>query len=438
MPTPVVSGAPPAASLSRVCATIGKLARRWSHLNWALADQGLVSGCNFATGVLVARNLGVAEFGRFTLVWMVVLFVASLAHAAINAPMMSVGPKQAPADAASFYGAVVVHQGVFAALSFLVIYAGTISAAVWFPAWQTKGLALPLATATALWQTQDFVRRYFFTRGHAAKALINDTISYGGQLAILLCLSYFGSLVDVSTVVWVMAATCGLAIAHGAVAMESVAWSRGAVIIVTVRHWHVAQWLIATAVLVWMSGNLFFIVAGTVLGATAVGALRAAQNLVGITHILFQGLENVAPMAAARTLARGGPQAMVWYLRRVAGWGGLVTLIIILPIVLAPQFWMTLVLGIGYADQAYLLLWFGALYLLVFSTISLRLALRTLEYTRPIFVSYVSASAVSLLGAYPLAHSHGLTGLMACWLTSQGVLQLVLWRGFAHYAKLRF
>jgi hypothetical protein len=39
----------------------------------------------------LARYLGVEEFGRFTLVWMSVLFVNSIQHSAINSPMMAVG-----------------------------------------------------------------------------------------------------------------------------------------------------------------------------------------------------------------------------------------------------------------------------------------------------------------------------------------------------------
>lgn len=72
------------------------LISRYSHLNWALADQATVSGANFITGILLARYLGLEEFGRFTLAWMVVLFVNSLQNAVVVAPMMNIGPQQSP------------------------------------------------------------------------------------------------------------------------------------------------------------------------------------------------------------------------------------------------------------------------------------------------------------------------------------------------------
>jgi hypothetical protein len=44
----------------------------------ALGDQALVSGANFATNVILARELGMRDFGVFSLTWMAVLFAASL------------------------------------------------------------------------------------------------------------------------------------------------------------------------------------------------------------------------------------------------------------------------------------------------------------------------------------------------------------------------
>ena len=90
---------------------------------------------------------------------MAILFAASLQHAVINAPMMSIGPKQSEGDAPAYYGAVFVQQAVFAVLSFAMILAGTRVSAVVFPEWAVDDLAWPLACVAAAFQTQDFLRR---------------------------------------------------------------------------------------------------------------------------------------------------------------------------------------------------------------------------------------------------------------------------------------
>ena len=71
-----------------------RLLTRYSQINWALADQAMVSGVNFLTAILLARYLGIEEFGRFALAWMVVLFIVNIQYAMIIAPMMSIDPEK--------------------------------------------------------------------------------------------------------------------------------------------------------------------------------------------------------------------------------------------------------------------------------------------------------------------------------------------------------
>ncbi len=122
----------------------------------------MVSGVNFLTGILLARYLGLKEFGVFTLVWMAVLFVNSLQFAVISAPMMSIGSKQTVDEAPAYYGAVFSQQAAFAGLSFVVLYVGMKASGIFFPQWRVEHLALPLASVAFAFQMQDFMRRYFF------------------------------------------------------------------------------------------------------------------------------------------------------------------------------------------------------------------------------------------------------------------------------------
>ncbi|NIP32882.1 MAG: hypothetical protein GWN62_25785, partial [Aliifodinibius sp.] len=77
-----------------------------------------------------------------------------------------------------------------------------------------------------------------------------------------------------------------------------------------------SKWLIATAVLQWLNGNLLIVSAGALLGTAAVGALKAAQNLMGVTHILFKGLDNIVPVRAAQHHRAGGTEDLMRYLTK--------------------------------------------------------------------------------------------------------------------------
>ena len=76
------------------------------------------------------------------------------------------------------------------------------------------------------------------------------------------------------------------------------------------RHWRLSRYLIGSALLQWTSGNYFIIVAGILFGPTSVGILRAAGNIIGITNVILQGLENIIPQSASRQFMELGLQRL--------------------------------------------------------------------------------------------------------------------------------
>jgi len=388
-----------------------RLIARHANVNWALADQSMVSGVNFLTGIMLARYLGLEEFGRFTLAWMAVLFVNSIQHAAINSPMMSIGPKQAPKDEPAYYGSVVAQQAIFGLAVFVVVWSGTAAVAAVFSDWNITGLALPLACAALTFQVQDFLRRYFFTRGRGGVAFATDALRYGGQLVILFWL-FRTSEMNSAAALWVIAALAAFGALAVVPAVGSMAWNPETIRATVDRHWHFGKWLVGSALMQWASGQLFFIAAGAMLGAVAVGALKAAQTLMGVSHILLMGLENVVPVRAAKHLQDGGRNALYDYLRRVTIMGESAVAAIAVIAAVAPDFWFSLVFGDQYLGYGYLLRWFALLYLLMSLQLPLRAGIRATESTSIFFWAQVGATLVSLALVYPLLETLQLAGVL--------------------------
>ena len=254
---------------------------RYSHINWALADQAVISAVNFLTGILLARFLGVEGLGQFTLAWLAVLFVNALQHAIIIAPMMSIGPKQPAANLPAYYGAVIMQQIAFSMCGFVVLFAVIEGSPLLFPYWSLGGLGLPLASAAVAFQFQDFLRRYLFTRGKAAQAFVNDGVRYLGQLVVLTWLFWsFPEQRQGASALWVIAGAAAAAAFLGLFSVERIAWSPRVLRATALRHWQFSRWLAGSAVMQWVTGNLFLLAAGALLGTAAVGALRAAQTLL--------------------------------------------------------------------------------------------------------------------------------------------------------------
>ena len=56
-----------------------------------IVDQILVSACNFVTGIILVRGLGLAAFGKFTIAYVILLLANSVQLSFISSPMITLG-----------------------------------------------------------------------------------------------------------------------------------------------------------------------------------------------------------------------------------------------------------------------------------------------------------------------------------------------------------
>jgi O-antigen/teichoic acid export membrane protein len=369
---------------------------------WALTDQSVISATNFLTNVMLARFMGLREFGIFALAWMAVLFVNSLQSALIVAPMTSIGPKQEEKDRPSYFGAVVFQELFLVSCCFVLVLIALKVSNNFFPHIGLQKLALPLAVSAFAYQAQDFLRRYFFVTRQSRHALADDALSYLTQLPILFFLHRAGHL-NSAIALWVMAGTSILGLAAGWFWVEPISFDGEQIKTIARRHWKISRWLGASSLLQWTAGNLFVIAAPVYYGAAAAGVLKASQNLMGVTHVWFQGLDNVVPVETSRRLREGGVHSMLAYTRSVlVKWGGL-TLVFAIVMAVAPGFWLRLIYGPDMVQYGYILRLFALLYVLIFVGGPLRAGLQALEFTAPIFWSYLAMTAFAITFAFPMA-----------------------------------
>lgn len=389
---------------------------------WALTDQAIISATNFLTNLMLVRFMGLREFGVFALAWMSVLFVNSLQNALIIAPMMSIGPKQEEKDRPSYFGAVIVQELALVSFCFALVFVAVRMSSSFFHHPELQQLALPLAVSAFAYQLQDFIRRYFFSTNQSHRALADDALSYLTQLPLLFLLHRAGHL-NSATALWVMAGTSIIGMVAGWFWVEPLQFNWVWVKAISRRHWRISRWLTGSSLLVWTSGNLFVLAAPVYYGAAAAGVLRASQNLMGVTHVWFQGLDNVVPVETARRLREGGVHSMLAYTRStLLKWGGL-TLLFAIVIAVSPGFWLRIMYGPQMVQYGYILRLYAMLYVIIFVGGPLRAGLQALEFTVPIFWSYLAMTAFAFAFAVPMAKWLGLNGTMIGLLGSQVLFQ---------------
>jgi len=396
---------------------------------WALTDQAIVSATNFLTSVMLARFMGLHEFGIFTLAWMSVAFANSIQNSLIVAPMMSVGPKQEEKNRSFYFGAVFFQEFVLVSSYFIVAFAALSFFGNHFRHAELHQLAAPLAVSAFAYQTQDFIRRYFFATCQSRIALADDALSYIPQLPLIFLLYKLGRL-NSATALWVMAGTSIFGLVVAWFWMERIEFQWGWIKAVSWRHWKISCWLTGSALMGWTSSNLFVIAAPVYYGAAAAGVLRASQNLMGVANIWFLGLDNIVPAEAARRLHGGGIHSMLAYIRSILlKWGGL-TLFFALVMAAAPGLWLRLIYGPQMAQYGYVLRLYALLYIITFMGGPLRAGLQALEYTVPVFWSYLVMTAFAFVFAFPLAKWLGLSGsllgILCAQILFQGIVAIAL------------
>jgi O-antigen/teichoic acid export membrane protein len=339
--------------------------------------------------------------------------------------MMSIGPKQEERDRPSYFGAVVFQEVVLVTLCFVLVFVAVRTSNSIFRHADLEHLALPLAVSAFAYQMQDFLRRYFFATHHSRRALADDALSYITQLPILFLLHHAGHL-NSATALWVMAGTSIVGLAAGWFWVERLEFDWEWIKAVSSRHWKVSRWLGASAILQWTSGNLFVLAAPVYYGAAAAGVLKASQNMMGVTHIWFQGLDNVVPAESARRFRKGGVHSMLAYTRSIlVTWGGL-TLLFAVVMGSTPGFWLRLMYGPGMVQYGYVLRLYALFYVIVFTGGPLRAGLQAIEFTVPIFWSYLAMSAFSFGFAVPMAKWLGLNGTMIGLIATQALFQGII------------
>ncbi|MFK7922276.1 MAG: lipopolysaccharide biosynthesis protein, partial [Bacteroidia bacterium] len=134
-------------------------------------------------------------------------------------------------------------------------------------------------------------------------------------------------------------------------------------------------------------------------------------------------MENTVPIKASTALMRDGIKGMLHYLKLVSVKTGLMIGLILLSVALTAEPLITLVYGTEFSSQSYLLIGYCVFYATLFPGYPLRYALRSLEYTRPIFIAYILSTAFSLMAAYPMVRHWDLMGVVYGLIITQLLMQ---------------
>jgi len=269
---------------------------------WTLVDQAVSSLTKAVLALVVARSVGGADFGAFSIALFTFGFVIGIGRAVVCDPFVihysdAEGPRrrQAAREASGASAVYGVATGVLCAAVGAVVqgHAGMALLAL--------GLSLPGLLVQDCW------RYAFFAAGRARSAAVNDLVWAVVQFALIGVL---------------------LATGQRSVFLLTLAWGGAALVAAVVGSLQAGilpapaatfRWLRATRELNVRLGldyivnmgavNASIYLIGAVAGLVAVGAIRAAQVLLGPLQLLFFGLSAFA-LPLLSTIARAGDRLL--------------------------------------------------------------------------------------------------------------------------------
>lgn len=386
-----------------------------------LLDQVVFSATSFLTTILLARQLGITQFGIYSVIILYLYLLLSISVSLVISPFQVVLARKE--NKRAYLAAVVRMQWLVTGCLLLVTVALLLTG---FPfARELRGLLPEIVLLTAGFLLQDFYRRIFIGLQQSLYALIVDSVSGILQLSWLL-FTFFTHTINLSYGLFIIGITYVPSILAGYLLLKKSCGKVSFFGADVQLHWLQGRWLLLTSFLQWWANNFLVAVSGIFLGIPALGALRLAQTLFGVLNAMFQVFENYAVPRAASLLVRSAGE-MKCFLQDIAKKGLYLLLPVLLIIIFFPAPIFRLCGGQDYTGYGYALQGMAVLYLVIFIGYPVRIAVRVMMMNRAFFTAYLFAFVFTFFAAHFLVSQWQLTGVIASLIINQ-LIMLGYWQ----------
>ena len=288
--------------------TIGHVVRKGSL---ALTDQALFSGANFLVNVLLARWLAPAEYGAYSLAFSVFLLFASLHMAIVIEPMMVFGAGKYSSRFARYLRVVLGgHFAVMIPASALLFGATFLLRRMYSAKAEEalRGLVFAAAAILLFW----LVRRTFYVLLKPGWGTISGALYFVLLLGSVGLIQYLGRLTTETAFIAMGIAGLGASLIMLVRFVPGWRSSREPLAVkeVYADHWRYGRWALATALIGWFPGNVYYALLPAYLGLEGSAGLRALMNFVLPVLQAISALTMLLLPMLVRDRDNGGPKKM--------------------------------------------------------------------------------------------------------------------------------
>jgi O-antigen/teichoic acid export membrane protein len=266
--------------------------------SWTLVDQSAVSVGNFLLNLVLARSLGVQEYGEFALFLGAIFILRNIDYSFISYPLSLRLCLASREERARLLGNTVLLAAALALVLVVVMALGTTLLKV-------EDIVLPACLCYLCWQAHETPRRCLLADFLYRDAVAGDGIAYVGQ-ALLVALLARLDVITLPTALYAMSVTFGIgAIVHASklrYGWPDLAETRA----LAGEYFSVGKWSLINYQLVLSRVQIFPWMLAALAGTAATASLQAALNIANTMNPIIFGIGNAIPQVSAHAYRTDG------------------------------------------------------------------------------------------------------------------------------------
>ena len=363
---------------------------------FTLLDQIIVSGSSFLITILLIKFAGIKFFGEFSFIWLLNYFVLGFQTSLITSPMFTLYPKILDEKRAVFLGNLFYLFLIFTAIISFILVIGM--------NFFTKLIDLNLSfksiisavTCIILFQFHNLIKRFCYCIKKNYLSFYSDLLTYTVFFIILMFFLKNES-IDLNIFFYSYSFSLLIGSFFFLLIVKKIQFNLKFFKEHFLHSWKISKWLSLSNLCYWFTYNFWFIASGAILGPVTYGILKSMANIAGFYNLIYQSLEYLFPQKISEEYVNNKTSGMINYAIKFTTMGIMVGLIFLISI----YFFGELLIALLYNEELTKFAWFLYTFSLInffqFFIYPINFILRTLDYTKPIFFSYLLAAIFTLL-----------------------------------------
>lgn len=395
--------------------------RTWSRRGvLALLDQGLISGSNFVTAILLARWLTPQQYGSYALAFEVFLFISATYGSLILEPMTVFGSSVYSDNFRSYIGSLLRIHCVLSVVMTAVLFAAAAVMHAIKPASLLPDALVGISVASPCLLLFWLVRRGFYVVSLPQKAVLGASV-YSAVLLVGVAILYAFKWLSPYSVFLLLGATALVAaplMLRWLMVGQVRSGTQMQIMDIVRRHWGYGRWAVANSVVIWFSSAIYYPLLGSFFTLADTGKFKALMNLSSPIGQAFVAISLLSLPHASRVHHQGRgtiSKRLIWRLTLIYLGGSCLYWAVLLP--LRGPIFQHLYAG-KYMQVMYLLPWIALGSTLKISATAQTLVLKAMRSPSMAFVAYSSACVVAVLVGVPCTRWFGLRGAIFAWVLS--------------------